>query len=84
MYIHALSDVSCKRIINSGIWPTRSPDLNPSKFFFWGCLNDNIDDSNPGTEELKENIRREIAKIYAERLQIVNEKFSAGARNVYM
>jgi hypothetical protein len=30
----ALSDVFCNRIISSGIWPARSPDLNPCDFFF--------------------------------------------------
>jgi hypothetical protein len=35
-------------------------------FFFWGCLNDKVYDSNPRTDELKENIRREIANVPAE------------------
>jgi hypothetical protein len=30
----ALSDVFGDRIISSGIWPARSPDLNPCDFFF--------------------------------------------------
>jgi hypothetical protein len=35
-------------------------------------------------EELKENIRREIANIPIEQLQRVNQNLSARARNVYM
>jgi hypothetical protein len=35
------------RIISSGIWPARLPDLNPCDFFFWGCLKDRVYSSNP-------------------------------------
>jgi hypothetical protein len=38
-----------------------------------GCLNDNVYSDNPRTEELKENIRREISNIPAEHLQKVNQ-----------
>jgi inhibitor of nuclear factor kappa-B kinase subunit alpha len=68
--MQALSDVFGDRIIVSGVWPARSPDPNPCDFFFWGCLNDKVYNNNPRTEdELKENIRREIAIIPAEQLQ---------------
>jgi hypothetical protein len=50
------------------MWPSRSPDLNHSDFFFWGCLGGKVYDRNLQTEELKENIRREIANIPAEQL----------------
>jgi hypothetical protein len=40
--MQALSDVFGDRIVCSGIWPTRSPDLNPCDFFFWGCLKDKV------------------------------------------
>jgi hypothetical protein len=74
MSMQALSDVFGGKIISSGIWAARSPDLNPCDFFFWGCLKDKVYNSNPGTEgELKENIRREIANIPAEQLQNVNQ-----------
>jgi hypothetical protein len=66
MSVQALSDVFGDRIISSGIWPARSPDLNPCDFLFWGCLKDKVYNRNPRTEELKENIRREIANIPAE------------------
>jgi hypothetical protein len=69
MSMQALSDVFGDRIINSGIWPVRSPSLNPFEFSFWVCSKDKVYNSNPRTEELKENILREIANIPAEELQ---------------
>jgi hypothetical protein len=42
-------------------------------FFFCGCMKDNVYDRKPRTEEeLKENIRKEIANIPAEELQRLN------------
>jgi hypothetical protein len=73
MSMQALFDDLGDRIISSGIWPERSPDLNPSNFFSRNCLRDKVYRSNPRTEELKENIRREIANIPAEQLQRVNQ-----------
>jgi hypothetical protein len=75
VFMQALSEI-LDRIISSGIWPAHSPYLNPCDFFFWGCLKDNVYNSNPQTE-LKENTCREIANILAEQLQRVNQ-------NVYM
>jgi hypothetical protein len=73
MSMQALSDVG-DRIISCGIWPARSPDLTPCDFFLWGCLKDKVYKSNLRTEEqLKENIRREIANIPSEQLQRVNQ-----------
>jgi hypothetical protein len=66
MSMQALSDVLGDRIISDGIWLARSPDLNPCDFFLCGCLKDKVYNSNPRTEELKENIRKEIANIPAE------------------
>jgi inhibitor of nuclear factor kappa-B kinase subunit alpha len=73
--VQALSDVVGKnRIISSGIWQARSPDLNPCDFFFWGCLKDEIYNSNPrAEEELKGNNHKEISNIPAEQLQKVNQ-----------
>jgi uncharacterized membrane protein len=34
-------------------------------FFFWGCLKDKVYSRSPQTEELKENIHREISNIPA-------------------
>jgi hypothetical protein len=80
--VQALSDVFWDKIVSSDIWPSTSPDLNPCDFFVWGCLKDKVYNSSPQTEELKENIRREIANIPAEQLQMESRICSAGARNV--
>jgi hypothetical protein len=58
--LQAVSDVFGNRIISSGIWSERSPDLDPCELFFWDCLKDKIYNRNPRTEELKENIRRKM------------------------
>jgi hypothetical protein len=53
-------------------------------FFFWWCLKDKEYNSNSWTEELKENIHREIANIPAEQLQRVNQDLFLRCENVYM
>jgi hypothetical protein len=68
MPMQALSDVFGDKIISSDIWPSRPSDLNPWYFSFWDSLTDKIYSSNPRKEEMKENIRREIANIPAEHL----------------
>jgi hypothetical protein len=40
-------------------------------FFFWSCLMEKVSNCNSQTEELKENIRRNITVILAEQLQRV-------------
>ena len=50
-------------------WPPRSPDLTPPDFFLWGYLKSRVYVNKPRTvEELKDNIREEIAAIPAEML----------------
>jgi hypothetical protein len=71
--VQVLSDVFGDRIISSGIWLASSPDLNRCDFFLCGCLKDKVYNSNPRTEELKENIHKEIANIPAEHLEKVNQ-----------
>jgi hypothetical protein len=62
------------KIISSGIWSARLPDLSPCYSFLWSCLKEEVYNSNPRREEEpKENIRREIANILAEQLQRANE-----------
>jgi len=59
----ALEGVFGDRTIRLGLWPARSPDLNPCDFYLWGNLKDKVYRTKPHTEEeLKENIRREIWK----------------------
>jgi hypothetical protein len=72
--MQALSEVFGDGIISSGIWSARSPDFNTSDFSVWGCVKDKVYKSNPRTEEeVKENIRREIANIPVEKLRKVNQ-----------
>jgi hypothetical protein len=71
--MQALSDVFRDRIISSGVWSPHSPDFNPCDFFFRGCLKDKVYKSNHRTEELKDNIGREIVNIPAGQLQRVNQ-----------
>jgi hypothetical protein len=73
MSMQAMSSVFGDRIISSGIWPAHLPDVNPCDFFFWSYLKDRVYSSNPRMEELKENIRKEIANIVAEQLQRINQ-----------
>jgi hypothetical protein len=50
-------------------WPPRSPDLTAPDFFLWGFLKSKIYANKPKTiEELKNNIRAEIAAISPETL----------------
>ena len=48
-------------------WPPRSPDLTPPDLFLWGYLKSKVYVNKPRTvEELKDNIRQEIATIVGE------------------
>ncbi|XP_018338846.1 PREDICTED: uncharacterized protein LOC108746522 [Trachymyrmex septentrionalis] len=50
-------------------WPPRSPDLTAPDFFLWGYLKSKVYVNKPRTlDELKTNIRQEIAAISAETL----------------
>lgn len=50
-------------------WPPRSPDSTPPDFFLWGYLKSKVYNNKPATlRALKNNIRREIAKIPAKML----------------
>jgi hypothetical protein len=72
--MQALSDVFRNRIISSGIWPARSPELHPCDFYFWGYLKGRVYHNNPRREEgQKENIRRGIANISPEHIERVNQ-----------
>lgn len=57
-------------------WPPRSPDLTPMDFFLWGYLKAKVYDSNPRSiNDLKENIRREMASISAVTCRAVIDNF---------
>jgi hypothetical protein len=45
-------------------WPVRSPDLNACDFFLCGYLESKVYEKKPrSTEDLKQNIREEVAAI---------------------
>jgi hypothetical protein len=46
---HVLNEVFENRLISRGLWPARSPDLNPCDFYLWGNLKDNVYSNNPHT-----------------------------------
>lgn len=57
-------------------WPARSCDLTPLDFFLWGALKDKVYADNPQTiDQLKQNIRAEIAQIGQETVDNVLENW---------
>ena len=71
-----LRHVFCCRIISKELWPTRSPDLTPNDFYFWGRMKNRVYETNPHVlEELKENIRTIISSISAQELVRMNDAF---------
>ena len=73
-----------ERIISKGMpfaWPPRSPDLTAPDFFLWGYLKEKVYRDKPATiEELKENIRIEIAALTPEILEKVMNNVIERAR----
>jgi hypothetical protein len=67
-----LPDVFGDKIISSGISSACSTNLI-IVFFPWSYLKDKVYNGNTQTEEIKENIHKEMANIPAEQLQIVNQ-----------
>jgi hypothetical protein len=62
-------------------WPARSPDLNACDFFLWGYLKSKVYEKRPRTtEDLKENIRDEVAAISPIMLQRVMQNFQKRLR----
>jgi hypothetical protein len=57
-------------------WPARSPNLNTCDFFLWGYLKSKVYEKKPRTtEDLKQNIRYEVAAISPTMLQRVMQNF---------
>jgi hypothetical protein len=51
----ALDEVFGERVVNRGLRPPRSPDINPCDFCLWGTMKENMYVTNPClVEELKE------------------------------
>jgi hypothetical protein len=56
-------------VINEGMQPAHSPDLNHYYFYLWGMLKDKVYVNNPHSpRELKENIQQEISIITRQQL----------------
>lgn len=57
-------------------WPPRSPDVTPPDFFLWGYLKNKVYSNNPkNIDQLKENIRGEMAAITPALLKKVFNNF---------
>jgi hypothetical protein len=48
-YSNVLNEVFENRLISRGLWPARSPDLNPRDFYLWRNLKDKENSNNPHT-----------------------------------
>jgi inhibitor of nuclear factor kappa-B kinase subunit alpha len=71
--INVLNEVFENRVISRGLWPARSPDLNPCDFYLWGNLKDKVCSNNPRTlVELKQSTRETISSIEVSELKLVS------------
>jgi inhibitor of nuclear factor kappa-B kinase subunit alpha len=71
--INVLNEVFENRLVSRGLWPARSPDLNPCDFYLWGNLKDKVYSSNPYTlVERKQSIRETISSIEVSELKLVS------------
>jgi inhibitor of nuclear factor kappa-B kinase subunit alpha len=71
--IHVLNKVFEDRLISRGLWPARSPDLNPCDFYLWESLKDKVYSSNPHTlDELKQSIHETITSVKVNELKLVS------------
>jgi hypothetical protein len=71
--INVLNKVFENRLISHGLWPARSPDLNPCDLYLWENLKDEVYSNNPHTlVELKQSIRETISSTEVSELKIVS------------
>lgn len=74
--ISFLTEFFGERLISTGKWPARSPDLTPCDFFLWGYLKDKVYLNKPSSiDELKQEITAAINEITPEMLQNVFGNF---------
>jgi hypothetical protein len=67
-----------------GLWPPRSPDLNPCDFNLWGNLKSVVHANNShDLEALKQNIREEIYNIQQREFQQVSRNLFKKFRHVW-
>jgi inhibitor of nuclear factor kappa-B kinase subunit alpha len=70
--INVLNEVFEDRLTSRGLWPARSPDLNPYDFYLWGNLKDKVYSNNPHTfVELKQSICETISSVEVSELKLV-------------
>jgi hypothetical protein len=70
--INVLNEVFENRLISRGLWPSRSPNLNPCDFYLWGNLKDKLYSNNPHTlVELTQSISEKISSIEVSELKLV-------------
>jgi hypothetical protein len=71
--INVLNEVFEDRLISGGLWPARSPDLNPCDFYLLGNLKDKVYSNNLHTlDELKQSNRETVTCIEASELKLVS------------
>jgi hypothetical protein len=71
--INVLNEVVGNRLISRGLWPARSPYLNPCDFYLWGNPKGKVYSNNPHTlVELKQSIRETISSIEVSELKLVS------------
>ena len=65
-------------------WPPYSPDLNPADFFLWGYLKDRVysDPIPRTTDQLKENIKREVKKLKLEMVKAAMDNMLPRVQNL--
>jgi hypothetical protein len=72
----ALQEVFDDRIVSTGLWPPRSPDLGVCDFYLWGDLKGKVYRNTPhSAEALQNEIRNVVALISADELQRVSQGF---------
>jgi hypothetical protein len=81
--INVLNEVFENRLISRGLWPARSPDLNPFDFYLWGNLKDKIYSNDPHIlDELKQSIYETITSIKVSELKLESNNFSRDLKRV--
>jgi hypothetical protein len=71
--INVSNEMFENRLISRGLWPARSPGLNPCEFYLWGNLKDKVYSNNPHTlVGLKQSIRETISSIEVSELKVVS------------
>jgi hypothetical protein len=79
----ALQEVFDDRIISTGLWLPRVPDLSVCDFYLWGNLKGKVYRNTPHTAEVLQNeLRNVVASISADEHQCVSQGFFEEARRV--